>query len=169
MITLHVNGKPVDVDVAPDTPLLWVLREQLQSTGTKFGCGASLCGACTVHLDGRPIRSCVTPVAQVGTGRIITIEGLSATGDETSPTDVADARRRSVTAAVQHAWVQRTVAQCGYCQSGMVMAAVALLIDNASPTDAEIDAAFAGHICRCGTYQRLRAAVHDAAKALALR
>ena len=165
MITLHVNGRAVEVNAAPDTPVLWVLREDLGATGTKFGCGVSLCGACTVHLNGRPIRSCVLPISQVGDGRITTIEGVSLQ-DTQSDTSVAF-RRRQVATAVQNAWIARSVAQCGYCQSGMVMAAIALLVEHASPDDAEIDQAFAGHLCRCGSYQRLRAAVHDAAKALA--
>jgi len=165
VITLHVNGRAVEVNAAPDTPVLWVLREDLGATGTKFGCGVSLCGACTVHLNGRPIRSCVLPISQVGDGRITTIEGVSLQ-DTQSDTSVAF-RRRQVATAVQNAWIARSVAQCGYCQSGMVMAAIALLVEHASPDDAEIDQAFAGHLCRCGSYQRLRAAVHDAAKALA--
>lgn len=165
MITLHVNGRAVEVNAKPDTPLLWVLREDLGATGTKFGCGVSLCGACTVHLNGRPIRSCVLPISQVGDGRITTIEGVSLQ-DIQSDTS-AEFRRRQVATAVQTAWIARSVAQCGYCQSGMVMAAIALLAEHASPDDAEIDQAFAGHLCRCGSYQRLRAAVHDAAKALA--
>ncbi len=165
MITLHVNGRAVEVNAKPDTPLLWVLREDLGATGTKFGCGVSLCGACTVHLNGRPIRSCVLPISQVGDGRITTIEGVSLQ-DIQSDTS-AEFRRRQVATAVQNAWIARSVAQCGYCQSGMVMAAIALLAEHASPDDAEIDQAFAGHLCRCGSYQRLRAAVHDAAKALA--
>ena len=165
MITLHVNGRAVEVDVAPDTPLLWVLREELGATGTKFGCGVSLCGACTVHVNGRPVRSCVTPVSQVGEDRITTIEGV--TRQDLQSDTTVELRRRQVAIAVQNAWTARSVAQCGYCQSGMVMAAVALLVENASPGDAEIDQAFAGHLCPCGSYQRLRAAVHDAAKALA--
>ncbi len=168
MITLHVNGRTHAVDVPPETPLLWVLREELNATGTKFGCGVSLCGACTVHLQGRPIRSCVTPISLVGDGRITTIEGVSLPTVNAESADETDTRRRSVASAVQQAWTARSVAQCGYCQSGMVMAAIALLTENASPSDAEIDQAFAGHICRCGSYQRLRAAVHDAAKALAV-
>jgi len=168
VITLHVNGRTHAVDVPPETPLLWVLREELNATGTKFGCGVSLCGACTVHLQGRPIRSCVTPISLVGDGRITTIEGVSLPTVNAESADETDTRRRSVASAVQQAWTARSVAQCGYCQSGMVMAAIALLTENASPSDAEIDQAFAGHICRCGSYQRLRAAVHDAAKALAV-
>lgn len=194
MITLRVNGTSVEVDAAPETPLLWVLREELNATGTKFGCGVSLCGACTVLMNGRPIRSCVTPVSQVGDAYITTIEGVS-TPDITasptasptasttapttasttapttapttaSPTGSTHAPRHLVAAAVQDAWAARSVAQCGYCQSGMILAAVALLADNAMPSDADIDEAFSGHICRCGSYQRLRAAVHDAAGAL---
>ncbi len=162
MIALHVNGVAVDVDVPSDTPLLWVLREQLALTGTKFGCGAALCGACTVHVDGVPMRSCVTPVSAVAGRALTTIEGVArpeATGGGTA----------AIAGAVQAAWVARGVAQCGYCQPGMVMTAVALLAVNARPSDAEIDAAFSGHLCRCGSYQRLRAAVHDAAGALAER
>lgn len=158
MIPLRVNGETQPVEVAPATPLLWVLREQLALTGTKFGCGMALCGACTVHLDGVPIRSCVTPVSAAATGEITTIEGVrEATPGET------------VAAAVLRAWTAHSVPQCGYCQSGMVMATVALLREHAAPTDADIDGALAGHICRCGSYQRLRAAVHSAAAMLAGR
>ncbi len=145
--SLLVNGRRRAVEVAANTPLLWVLRDSLALTGTKFGCGIALCGACTVHLDGEPVRSCVLPIAAVGAKRITTVEGLSAT----------------TTHRVQKAWIAEDVPQCGYCQSGQVMAAAALLSRNAQPTDADIDAAMT-NICRCGTYQRIRAAIHRAAK-----
>ena len=147
MITLVVNGKPQRVDSAPDLPLLWVIREDLGLTGTKYGCGMALCGACTVHLDGTPIRSCVTPISAAAGKKVTTIEGLSPQG----------------THPVQRAWVELDVPQCGFCQSGQIMSAAALLAQKASPTDADIDSAMAGNICRCGTYQRIRAAVHMAA------
>lgn len=148
MQKLTINGKTVSVDVEDDTPLLWVLRDTLGMTGTKYGCGMALCGACTVHLDGEPIRSCVTPIsALTETQNITTIEGLS--GDRSHP--------------VQKAWIELDVPQCGYCQSGQIMSAAALLAKNAKPTDAEIDSAMAGNLCRCGTYQRIRAAIHRAA------
>ena len=145
---LNVNGRDLDTDAAPDTPLLWVLRDHLNLTGTKFGCGAALCGACTVHLDGLPIRSCVTPASAAEGRRVTTIEGLSADRSH----------------AVQRAWLELDVPQCGYCQSGQIMSAVALLAANPSPTDADIDAAMAGNICRCGTYPRIRKAIHRAAE-----
>ena len=148
-IALDVNGRKRQVDVAPDTPLLWVLRDILGLTGTKFGCGQSLCGACTVHLDGEPIRSCVTPVSQAARGRITTIEGLSA--DRSHP--------------IQKAWIAEDVPQCGYCQSGMIMSAAALLAKKPRPQEKDIDEALGGHICRCGTYQRIRRAIHVAARA----
>ena len=147
MITLNVNGRDVQADVEPDTPLLWTLRDGLGLTGTKFGCGMAQCGACTVHLDGEPIRSCVTPVSAVGKKKVTTIEGLSADG----------------THPVQRAWVAEQVPQCGYCQSGQIMSAAALLSKNPKPSDGDIDQAMAGNICRCGTYQRIRAAIHRAA------
>ena len=150
MLTIQINGKPTPVNAEPDTPLLWLLRGELQLTGTKFGCGMALCGACTVHIDGEPVRSCVTPLAAVGSRAVTTIEGLQG--------KAAD--------AVRAAWLQLDVVQCGYCQSGQVMAAAALLAKNAKPSDADIDAALAGNICRCGTYPRIRAAIHQAAKAL---
>jgi isoquinoline 1-oxidoreductase alpha subunit len=150
-----VNGEARAVTVAPDTPLLWVLRQSLGLTGTKFGCGMALCGACTVHLDGVPTRACVTPVSAVMGRAITTIEGVPHS---------ASAR---VAAAVQDAWVALDVAQCGYCQSGQVMAAAALLSATASPTDDDIDAAMQGNVCRCGTYPRIRAAIHAAAQHLA--
>jgi isoquinoline 1-oxidoreductase alpha subunit len=149
-ITLQVNGEARTLDVAPDTPLLWALRQTLGLPGTKFGCGIASCGACTVHLDGVASRSCVIPVSSVVGRAITTIEG--ATG--------------AVTQAVQDAWVAHDVPQCGYCQSGQVMSAVALLTTNASPTDADIDTAMRGNLCRCGTYTRIRAAVHTAARHL---
>jgi len=148
MLTLNVNGSDRPVDVDPATPLLWVLRDTIGLTGTKFGCGMALCGACTVHRDGQPIRACITPVGAVGTARITTIEGLSA--DRSHP--------------VQRAWIELDVPQCGYCQSGQIMSASALLAQTPQPTDADIDAAMAGNICRCGTYQRIRAAIHRAAE-----
>jgi isoquinoline 1-oxidoreductase alpha subunit len=148
MIKLNINGKDTTVDVDPDMPLLWVLRDTLGLTGTKYGCGKALCGACTTHLDGQPIRSCVTPVSAVGARRVTTIEGLS--GDRSHP--------------VQKAWIELDVPQCGYCQSGQIMSAAALLARTQDPSDAEIDAAMSGNICRCGTYQRIRAAIHRAAQ-----
>jgi aerobic-type carbon monoxide dehydrogenase small subunit (CoxS/CutS family) len=147
MITLNVNGRDLEADVEPDTPLLWTLRDGLGLTGTKFGCGMAQCGACTVHLDGQPIRSCVTPVSAVGNKKVTTIEGLSADG----------------THPVQRAWEAEQVPQCGYCQSGQIMSAAALLAKNPKPSDADIDKAMAGNICRCGTYQRIRQAIHTAA------
>ena len=143
---LLVNDEVLDVRVAPDTPLLWVLRDQLNLTGTKFGCGKGLCGACTVHADGQPIRSCSTPVSTVETMSITTIEGLGA-GDH----------------PVQQAWQELDVPQCGYCQSGQIMSAVALLRNNPAPDDAAIDQAMSGNLCRCGTYVRIRAAIKKAA------
>jgi isoquinoline 1-oxidoreductase subunit alpha len=148
MPTITVNGQPREVNADPAMPLLWVLRDVLDLTGTKFGCGMAQCGACTVHLDGVPTRSCMTPLSAVGDKKVTTIEGLSA--DATHP--------------VQQAWVELQVPQCGYCQSGQIMAATALLAKTPSPTDADIDAAMTGNICRCGTYQRIRAAIHRAAE-----
>jgi len=145
--TLNINGKNQPVDVDPATPLLWVLRDSVGLTGTKFGCGASLCGACTVHLDGEPVRSCQTPVSEVAGRKVTTIEGLSPDRGH----------------ALQQAWIAEEVPQCGYCQSGMIMTAAALLASNPKPTDADIDAALSGHICRCGTYVRIRRAIHRAA------
>jgi isoquinoline 1-oxidoreductase subunit alpha len=150
MTKFSVNGKTTTVDVDPDTPLLWVLRDELKLTGTKFGCGIAQCGACTVHLDGMPKRSCVTPISAVEGGQIITIEGLS--GKEA--------------AALQKAWAALDVPQCGYCQSGQMMTAAALLSEIPKPTDADIDGAMAGNICRCATYVRIRAAIHQAAGAM---
>jgi isoquinoline 1-oxidoreductase alpha subunit len=151
MIALTLNGKKVKVDATPDTPLLWVLRDHLGLTGTKFGCGIAVCGACTVHLDGAPIRSCITPVSSAAGKQITTIEAMSA---------------NRVGKIVQDAWLKLDVPQCGYCQSGQIMSAVALLETNRSPTDADIDAAMNGNLCRCGTYNRIRAAIHDAAASL---
>jgi isoquinoline 1-oxidoreductase alpha subunit len=148
MTKLNINGKPVDVDVDPEMPLLWVLRDVLGLTGTKFGCGMALCGACTVHLGGQAVRSCQTPISAVGDQPITTIEGLSK--DRSHP--------------VQQAWIELDVPQCGYCQSGQIMSASALLAVKPRPSDADIDAAMAGNICRCGTYQRIRAAIHRAAE-----
>jgi len=148
MLSLNVNGKRVSADAEDDTPLLWVLRDHLDMTGTKFGCGMALCGACTVHVDGQPTRSCTTPASAVAGKRITTIEAIGAT---------------KAGKAVQNAWIAESVPQCGYCQSGQLMSAAALLAQNPKPTDEEIDAAMAGNICRCGTYQRIRAAIHRAA------
>ena len=153
MPVLNVNGVAREVDVDPATPLLWVIREQLQLTGTKFGCGISQCGACTVHLDGKPVRSCTLPVGSAFGSAVTTIEGI-ADGDNLHP--------------VQEAWIAEQVPQCGYCQSGQIMSAVALLRDNPSPTDADIDAAMSGNICRCGTYQRIRRAIKNVAESSAL-
>ena len=146
---LTINGKTHELDIAPDTPLLWALRDHLQLTGTKFGCGKGLCGACTVHLDGNPARACLTPVSAATEAKIVTIEGLSV--DASHP--------------VQKAWRDNNVPQCGYCQSGQIMSAAALLDDNPSPTDAEIDRAMSGNICRCGTYPRIRKAIREASDA----
>jgi isoquinoline 1-oxidoreductase alpha subunit len=150
MISLAINGSTQQVDVPDDMPLLWVLRDVLGMTGTKFGCGIAQCGACTVHLDGQAVRSCVLPVGTIGTQQIVTIEAIGAT---------------DMGARVQHAWLDREVVQCGYCQSGQIMSATALLQQTPKPTDADIDAAMSGNICRCGTYVRIRAAIHQAAEA----
>jgi isoquinoline 1-oxidoreductase subunit alpha len=144
MIPIIVNGKKQQVDVGSDTPLLWALRESLGLTGTKFGCGIAQCGACTVHVDGQPIRSCITPIESVKGKKITTIEGLSANGNH----------------PLQKAWIAEEVPQCGYCQSGQIMSAAALLATKPKPSDADIDAAMSGNICRCGTYQRIRRAIH---------
>ena len=152
MTTFTLNGKAVTVDADPSTPLLWAVRDNLGLTGTKFGCGIAQCGACTVHLNGAPVRSCSVPLSAVGGAQVSTIEGIGAD---------------RVGQAVIEAWTSLDVAQCGYCQSGQVMSATALLKTTQSPTDAQIDAAMAGNICRCGTYPRIRAAIHQAAKALA--
>jgi isoquinoline 1-oxidoreductase alpha subunit len=152
MTRLNVNGKAVEVDADPATPLLWALRDDLGMTGTKFGCGVALCGACTVHLNGQPVRSCATPISAAAGGQVTTIEAMA--GDK-------------VGRAVQDAWVKLDVVQCGYCQSGQVMAATALLKSKKNPSDADIDGALAGNLCRCGTYARVRAAIKDAAKSLA--
>jgi isoquinoline 1-oxidoreductase alpha subunit len=149
---LSINGKPYSVDAEPDTPLLWVLRDFLELTGTKFGCGMALCGACTVHVDSKPTRSCVTPLSAVTGRRVNTIEGIG---------------RFKAGKAVQDAWIAENVPQCGYCQSGQVMSAVALLSANKNPSDAQIDGAMSGNICRCATYPRIRAAIRRAAKKLA--
>jgi isoquinoline 1-oxidoreductase subunit alpha len=147
MFSLSVNGKAYKVDVAPDTPLLWVLRDTLELTGTKYGCGMALCGACTVHVNGAPVRSCITPISQAAGKRITTIEGMS--HDNSHP--------------LQKAWIAEQVPQCGYCQSGQLMSAAALLAKNKNPSDADIDRAMSGNICRCGTYNRIRKAIHAAA------
>jgi isoquinoline 1-oxidoreductase subunit alpha len=146
-ITFTLTGKAQTVDVSPEMPLLWVLRDTLNMTGTKFGCGMALCGACTVHIEGEPARSCSTPISRVAGKKVTTIEGLSADG----------------THPVQIAWMAEDVPQCGYCQSGQIMSAVALLVKKSNPTDADIDDAMSGNICRCGTYQRIRKAIHRAA------
>ncbi len=151
MTQLQINGQAKDVDVPGETPLLWTLRDELGMTGTKFGCGMALCGACTVHMDGAPIRSCITPISAVSGHNITTIEGME-----------ADA----VGQAVQHAWIEQNVAQCGYCQAGQIMTAVSLLKTTPQPTDQEIADAMSGNICRCGTYPRIRAAIQQAAKRL---
>lgn len=148
MIELSVNGKPVSVDAEADMPLLWVLRDEIGLKGTKFGCGIAQCGACTVHLDGKPVRACVTPVGSVGQRRITTVEGLAATPQGQ---------------AVRAAWEALDVAQCGYCQGGQMMAAAGLLAGNPRPSDADIDAAMQGNFCRCSTYKRIRAAIKTAA------
>jgi isoquinoline 1-oxidoreductase alpha subunit len=148
LMTLSVNGEEHTVDVSPDTPLLWVLRDTLGLTGTKYGCGVGLCGACTVHLDGEASRSCVTPVSEAVGREITTIEGLSLDGSH----------------PVQRAWMAEKVPQCGYCQPGQIMAAAALLAKNPNPSDADIDAAMSGNLCRCGTYQRIRRAIHRVAE-----
>ena len=145
---LDINGATHDVDATPDMPLLWVIRDLVGLTGTKFGCGMAQCGACTVHLDGKPVRACVTPVSSVGSRKVTTIEGLSPDG----------------THPVQRAWAEADVVQCGYCQSGQIMAAAALLEVKAAPSDSDIDAAMSGNICRCGTYVRVREAIHLASK-----
>ena len=152
MITLYINGTPHTMELSPDTPLLWALRDHLNLTGTKFGCGEGLCGACTVHVDGQAARSCITAVSAVAGRRITTIEAMA--GTRTGK-------------AVQVAWVQHDVPQCGYCQSGQIMSACALLSQNKKPTDADIDTAMSGNICRCGTYNEIRAAIKDASVALA--
>lgn len=147
-VHLLINNTPHEIDIAPDTPLLWVLRDTLNLTGTKYGCGMGLCGACTVHLDGEAVRSCQTPVSSVGSKKITTIEGLSQANHH----------------RVQLAWIAEQVPQCGYCQSGQIMAAAALLSKTPHPTDDQIDAAMVGNLCRCGVYQRIRRAIHRAAK-----
>lgn len=152
MTTFSLNGRPVTAELPDDTPLLWVLRDGLDMTGTKFGCGMALCGACTVHVDGAPVRSCSTPLSAVAGKQVTTIEAIG------------DAR---VGKAVQAAWQKLDVVQCGYCQSGQIMSAAALLATTPKPTDADIDAAMSGNLCRCATYVRIRAAIHEAARALA--
>jgi isoquinoline 1-oxidoreductase alpha subunit len=146
-VKFHINGKAVSANAEPDTPLLWVIRDELGMTGTKFGCGAALCGACTVHLNGAPIRACQTPLSAVSGKKVGTVEGLSKNNNH----------------ALQVAWIKHDVPQCGYCQSGQLMSAAALLQTNKNPSDADIDAAMSGNICRCGTYPRIRAAIKDAA------
>ena len=151
MTQLVVNGRGVTVDADPSTPLLWALRDHLGLTGTKYSCGVAACGACTVHVNGQPVRACTTPIAAIAGAQVTTVEAIE---------------NDRVGRAVQDAWVRNDVVQCGYCQSGQVMAATALLKTNRKPTDADIDAAMAGILCRCGTYQRIRAAIKDAAKGL---
>jgi isoquinoline 1-oxidoreductase subunit alpha len=150
MIKLNVNGKDVEIDTDADTPLLWAIRQLLNMTGTKFGCGMALCGACTVYIDGAPSRSCVTPVSAVAGKKITTIEGLSGPAAQ----------------AVRQAWIDIDVVQCGYCQSGQIMAATALLASNPKPSDADVDAAMSGNLCRCGTYPRIRQAIRQASERL---
>lgn len=152
MANFNLNGKAVSLQIDPTTPILWTLRDHIGLTGTKFGCGAALCGACTVHLNGSPIRACVTPVSAAEGASVITIEAIA---------------QNRIGKAVQEAWIKHDVAQCGYCQSGQIMSATALLTSKNNPTDADIDAAMSGNICRCGTYQRIRAAIKDASRALA--
>ncbi|HYA65676.1 MAG TPA: (2Fe-2S)-binding protein [Burkholderiaceae bacterium] len=152
MMRLNINGTGVGVNIDPSTPLLWVLRDTLGMTGTKFGCGVAACGACTVHLNGVPTRSCMTPISSAVGQSITTIEAIAAS---------------RIGKAVQEAWIAHDVAQCGYCQSGQIMSAVALLERNKKPSDADIDVAMAGNLCRCGTYQRIRAAIHAASRSLA--
>jgi len=154
MISLSVNGKTLSVEADDDTPLLWALREQLKLTGTKFGCGMALCGACTVHVDGQAMRSCTTPISAVAGKQITTIEAIGTT---------------PVGKALQDSWLKHDVPQCGYCQSGQIMSAAALLAGNAAPSDADIDSAMSGNICRCGTYNDIRAAIHTAAAALSTK
>ena len=151
MLTLNLNGVAREVDADPDMPLLWVIRDRLDMTGTKYGCGIAQCGACTVHMDGQPVRSCQTRIGDVGEAKITTIEGVEG--------KVAD--------AVKAAWRGLDVVQCGYCQSGQIMSASGLLTENPKPSDADIDGAMDGNVCRCGTYQRIRAAIHEAARSLA--
>jgi len=148
---LNINGAPKTVDVAPETPLLWVLRDHLNLVGTKFGCGIGQCGACTVHIDGQPTRACLTPISSVGKSQITTIEGLNPNGEH----------------PLQKVWQELDVPQCGYCQAGQIMTAAALLKKNPRPTDADIDTALAGNLCRCGTYLRIRAGIHRAAEIVA--
>ena len=150
MVNLTINGTPHDLDAEPDMPLLWALRDLLNLTGTKYGCGIAACGACTVHLDGQPVRSCQTPISDVAGKAVTTIEGVGG----------------KVAEAVQNAWIKLDVPQCGYCQSGQVMSAIGLLSENRKPTDADIDTAMSGNLCRCATYQRIRGAVKEAAKTL---
>jgi isoquinoline 1-oxidoreductase alpha subunit len=149
-VNLQINGKTISAKSQPDTPLLWVLRDELGMTGTKFGCGAALCGACTVHVNGQAVRACLTPLSSVAGAMVATVEGLS--NDNSHP--------------LQKAWIKHDVPQCGYCQSGQLMSAAALLASNMNPSDADIDAAMSGNICRCGTYTRIKAAVKDAAAAM---
>lgn len=150
MIKININGVQQDIDAEPDMPLLWALRDVLRMSGTKFGCGMAQCGACTVHLDGQPVRSCVTAIGDIGAGKITTIEGVSGNVAET----------------VQAVWTELDVPQCGYCQSGQIMSAVALLSENQKPGDDDIDAAMSGNLCRCATYARIRSAIHEAARRL---
>jgi isoquinoline 1-oxidoreductase subunit alpha len=150
MIKVNINGVQQDIDAEPDMPLLWALRDVLRMSGTKFGCGMAQCGACTVHLDGQPVRSCVTAIGDIGAGKITTIEGVSGNVAET----------------VQAVWTELDVPQCGYCQSGQIMSAVALLSENQKPGDDDIDAAMSGNLCRCATYARIRSAIHEAARRL---
>ena len=148
-MSLNVNGKTTQIDRSPETPLLWVIRDELKLTGTKFGCGMAMCGACTLHIDGEAVRSCSVPVESIAGKNITTLEGLSESNEKLHP--------------IQQAWIEEQVPQCGYCQSGQIMSAVALLAQNPKPSDADIDAAMSGNLCRCGTYPRIRKAIHTAA------
>ena len=163
MITLNVNGEDHAIDVTDDTPILWALRDVIGMTGTKFGCGKALCGACTIHLDGTPTRSCITPVSMAAGKKITTIEAIGATEAGRKITTIEAVGETDAGRKIQQAWIDLDVVQCGYCQSGQVMSATALLASNPQPSDADIDAAMAGNICRCGTYPRIRAAIKQAA------
>ena len=168
-VVLSVNGNKHEINVAPDTPLLWALRDTLGLTGTKFGCGMSLCGACTVHINGQPTRACITPVSETLGKKITTIEGLTSTNTTPDSQNTLSNTTSTNLHPVQQAWINEQVAQCGFCQSGQIMSAVALLENNPEPTDQDIDAAMSGNICRCGSYQRIRNAIKAAARNIALQ